>query len=254
MWDAWLQVHKSVLDHKKTMALAEALDLPDLYAAAHMIALWLWGLDNAPDGVLPSSTRTIAKAARWEGDPRQFADAIVHAGYIDRDEGGLLHIHDWDDTTGRLMDQREKQARKMRDARKRWKQQRDEPEEGERYGNDTGSVMGNVTTQKSNVTPLDIASFDDEGAYTHEQKLQERAAVPSVTPNVTDNVTVTLQVKRREEKSREEEEINLDQQAFNLKEGDGQLQATCPHPPPFRRAQSKRRQHHIRSTSRSRMR
>jgi len=111
----WLELHQAVWTHRKTFELASALGLDDTYAAAHVIRLWSWALDNAPDGDLSHlSARAIAYGAGWRaGATEAFLRALVEVGWIDEDH----RIHDWDDYAGRLVDRREANATRMRAAR-----------------------------------------------------------------------------------------------------------------------------------------
>lgn len=113
---AWLELHQSVRDHRKIVEVAESLDMPEPHVVGHLTYLWLWAIDNAPDGVLPASPRVIARAAWWTGDPLAFLAAVVGAGLIDQ-SGDLLTIHDWETYTGKLIGQRE--ANRQRQQRHR---------------------------------------------------------------------------------------------------------------------------------------
>jgi len=114
---AWIELHQSLFTHRKTMQAAETLDLPEVYVVAHLMALWTWALDNAPDGVLPASRRIIGKAAQWSGDPTALVNALFDAGFLDGDEEGRTLIHDWHSYAGRLVEKREANAERMRRAR-----------------------------------------------------------------------------------------------------------------------------------------
>ena len=114
---AWLELHQSLFTHRKTMQAAETLDLPEVYVVAHLMALWTWALDNAPDGVLPVSKRIIGKAAQWIGDPTTFVNALFDAGFLDGNDTGQAIIHDWHSYAGRLIEKREANADRMRRAR-----------------------------------------------------------------------------------------------------------------------------------------
>ena len=114
---AWLELHQSLFTHRKTMQAAETLDLPEVYVVAHLMALWTWALDNAPDGVLPTSRRIIGKAAQWTGDPSAFVNALLDAGFLDGGEEGQTIIHDWHSYAGRLVEKREANAERMRRTR-----------------------------------------------------------------------------------------------------------------------------------------
>jgi hypothetical protein len=114
---AWIEVHQALFTHRKVMHLADQLGIPEVYACAHLISLWTWALDNAPDGALNVRCTIVARASRWMGD----ADALVHAlcetGFLDEDEDGIYYIHDWDDYAGRLVEKRRQNRDRMREAR-----------------------------------------------------------------------------------------------------------------------------------------
>lgn len=102
---AWIEVHQSLPTHPKTMEAAMLLDVSEPVIVGHLVCLWTWAVDARPDGVLDlSKPRVIARAARWEGEPGRFVDALVGVRFLDEDGA----IHDWDDYTGRLMERRER--------------------------------------------------------------------------------------------------------------------------------------------------
>jgi hypothetical protein len=71
-------------------------------------------MDYAQDGDLSKFTdEDIADASEWDGDPRQFIDALVYSGFIDK-EGEWKHIHDWDEYVGRLIEKREYNKERMK--------------------------------------------------------------------------------------------------------------------------------------------
>jgi hypothetical protein len=66
----------------------------------HVCALWLWSIDNAPDGDLSDmDVKDIACAALWDGDPDKLLAALRGAKFID--EG--TQIHGWAEYTDKLM-------------------------------------------------------------------------------------------------------------------------------------------------------
>jgi hypothetical protein len=111
---AWIELHQAVWTHRKTFELASLLDLDETYAAAHVIRLWTWALDNAPSGDLSAlSDRAIAFGAGWRGDVTALVDALVRSGWLDDDR----RIHDWEEYAGRLVERREANAERARLAR-----------------------------------------------------------------------------------------------------------------------------------------
>jgi DnaD/phage-associated family protein len=121
---AWIEVHQSLPTHHKLKKLARALGLKKngiAEAVGHMCMLWLWSIDNAPDGQLSGiDAGDIAEAAGWGGDANKLVEAMTCAGFIV--DGA---IHDWDDYIGRLNDRRADNARRNREARARKKKERD---------------------------------------------------------------------------------------------------------------------------------
>jgi len=109
----WIPVAKSLPEHRKLIRLAEILDdsagtPPELHRSSmlttmsNLIHLWLWSLENAPDGCLSTLTaRTIAHAARFEGDPDVFLGGLIDSGFVDR-HGDELNLHDWPEYGGKL--------------------------------------------------------------------------------------------------------------------------------------------------------
>ena len=102
---AWIELHQSLPQHRKLLALRDALGLRTPAALGHMCLLWLWALDNAPDGdlsALParqlaeicqfSERRAgdLAVALRTSGHPRAAAAAARTAarGGHGRKQGG----------------------------------------------------------------------------------------------------------------------------------------------------------------------
>lgn len=115
---AWIEVHQSLPTHRKTLAVAAALDIAPIHVVGHLVAFWLWSLDNAPDGRMNDSARTIAFAAQWTGNASDLVDALVDAGFLERTEDGYA-IHNWWQYAGRLIDRRERNTERMRAARAR---------------------------------------------------------------------------------------------------------------------------------------
>lgn len=117
---AWIELHQSLFDHRKTLAAADALDLPEVHLVGHLASLWSWCLDNAPDGTLPESKRIIARGARWTGDAEAFVAALVSANFI-ADVDGSLVIVNWEQYGGKLIEKRKENAAKQARYRERHK-------------------------------------------------------------------------------------------------------------------------------------
>ena len=124
---AWIEVHQTLPNHRKTLAAAAILDISPVQMIGHLICLWLWALDNAPDGVMYTSrnalrNKMVATVSQWDGDPDAFVDALVESGFLDeRDDA--LELHDWYDYAGKLMETRKANRERQRLYRESKKQQ-----------------------------------------------------------------------------------------------------------------------------------
>lgn len=115
---AWIEVHQSLLTHRKTVLASRNLGIPKVQMVGHMVALWLWALDNAPTGtVQPPANVMIEFAAEWTGEPHDFAKALAEAGFLTFDHDGSVTITNWHEYTGKLLDRRAMNAERMRIAR-----------------------------------------------------------------------------------------------------------------------------------------
>lgn len=111
---AWLEIHQSLMNHRKTLIVSDILNIKPVYVVGHMVSLWLWCLDNAPSGNLHGvSARILASAAQWDGDSQTFLDALLGAGFLDEMPDCLV-VHDWWDYAGRLIEKRQTNRERMR--------------------------------------------------------------------------------------------------------------------------------------------
>lgn len=114
---AWIEIHQSLINHKKTIALAEELDMQEVHVVGHLVAFWLWALDNVQDGVLDGVTpRMVERAAQWNGDSGKLVHSMLVSGFLN-EKHGQMEIHDWFDYAGRLINKKKENAKRMREAR-----------------------------------------------------------------------------------------------------------------------------------------
>lgn len=115
---AWIESHQELGTHPKLHKFARVLHMCKPCAIGHLHYLWWWAVDYAPDGDLSRfEALDIAIGGEWEGDPDEFVDALVRAGFLDKTEGNGLFIHDWEGYAGKLIERRERNAERMREAR-----------------------------------------------------------------------------------------------------------------------------------------
>lgn len=116
---AWIESHQELARHPKTLRLARRLGVSIPAAIGHLQLLWWWAMDFAPDGSLAGfEAEEIALAVMWEGAPEDLLSGLVAARFVDEAPGGDGYaIHDWDDYAGRLIERRQVNAERMRNAR-----------------------------------------------------------------------------------------------------------------------------------------
>nr|DAE57466.1 MAG TPA: replisome organizer protein [Caudoviricetes sp.] len=114
---AWIELHQALPQHRKLLALRDALRLRTPAALGHMCLLWLWALDNAPDGDLSAlPPRQLAEICQFNARRAgELAAALRTSGFVDADG----RLHDWGDYTGRLIDQRAANRERQRQRRAR---------------------------------------------------------------------------------------------------------------------------------------
>ena len=124
---AWIELHQSLPQHRKLLALRDALGLRTPAAIGHMCLLWLWALDNAPDGDLSAlPAKQLAEICQYTGHRTgDLAAALRTSGFVDADG----RLHDWGDYTGRLIDQRAASRERQRRRRARLRAAMEESKE-----------------------------------------------------------------------------------------------------------------------------
>lgn len=119
---AWIESHDSLREHPKLKKMARLLGVNRAAAIGHLHMLWWWCLAYAQDGDLSRyDAPEIADGADFGGDAQEFITAMIEAGFLER-RSSNLHVHDWHDYAGRLIDRRERNRQAMRQAREQAKQ------------------------------------------------------------------------------------------------------------------------------------
>ncbi len=145
---AWIELHQSLMNHKKIIRLKNLLKIEAPHAMGLVCNLWLWAVDNASDGDLSEfSAEELSEVCGYKKDPQVFLKAMVDAGFIDK-KGKRKQIHDWSEYTGRLMESREirKEQARVRQAKRREKLKASKT--AEKRNNDV--TQGNVDVTRDN--------------------------------------------------------------------------------------------------------
>ena len=112
---AWIKIDQTLRDHKKVLSVSDSLDIEPVKVTGMLVLIWLWSLDNAPDGSLEGiSNRSIARAAQWDGDADEFVEALKNAGLLDVSADTGLSLHDWYEYAGKLVEKREAERERSR--------------------------------------------------------------------------------------------------------------------------------------------
>ena len=102
---AWIESHQTLLNHPKLASVCQTLDAERATIIGHLHIMWWWCVDYALDGELHYTNAQIAAGAGWTKNADEFVNALVDAGFLDRDESGL-RVHDWLDFCGTLISKR----------------------------------------------------------------------------------------------------------------------------------------------------
>lgn len=119
---AWIELHQTLPKNKKIMRLKRLLKIKTPQAIGHVCMLWLWALDNAPDGNLSDfSDEDIAEICEWTKNSEIFLRSLIDSGFVD-EIGNQKIIHEWSEYAGRLMDKRNVQREQARMRQQRYRE------------------------------------------------------------------------------------------------------------------------------------
>ena len=202
------------MQNRKLYSLKSALRIDTAKAVGTLALLWLWAIDNAPDGDLsPFGADEIAEAGGYTGkDPHAFVDALVGAGFVD-DDGTSLMIHEWYDYVGNLVDKRaitkaqnRERAQRYRDKRKQMSVTESVTERDDvtrRNADVTRDASERAALRNADVTALYSTvqySTNTVPCISEERKVKERSPevqpATDVTPTEADRPDV-LETKNR---------------------------------------------------------
>lgn len=153
----WIQVYSNLAQHPKTFAFAQSLSLesecvsPSVIAAGMLVGIWSLCAQSAPDGRLQEgAVGALAAAAGWRGTPQTLIDALLAAGLLDREDGGMLHIHNWDNYAILLIDQVEQRKSKTRERVRRYRAKQKGQADAKQDATDT---LRNAPTKPNQTKP-----------------------------------------------------------------------------------------------------
>ncbi len=84
---------RGILEHEKTLMLAEELGIMDPFAVGVLEVFWHYVAKYHPDGDLSGVRPSLmAKSIRYADDPEVLVEALKTAKFIDRE---TMYVHDW---------------------------------------------------------------------------------------------------------------------------------------------------------------
>lgn len=79
---AWAPIPQRWVHSAELSRLRRATRLPVATLIGHVTLLWLWALDNAPDGKIPREPFVLADAMAYDGDADEWLDALIASGFV----------------------------------------------------------------------------------------------------------------------------------------------------------------------------
>lgn len=106
---AWIMADQKLKDHPKTLDLMNLMIWDVDVTIGKLFRFWWWCVDYAEDGDLRKhNDARIAMAVGLNGIyGKEFVDAMVKSGWIDRDP--YFRVHDWWDCIGKFLEIKYKQ-------------------------------------------------------------------------------------------------------------------------------------------------
>jgi hypothetical protein len=94
-------------NHPKTHRLAELLGISWATAVGHLELLFHFAGHYTPRGDIGRyGEKRLAGAVGWKGKPSKLIDALVEAGWLDRNPDETILLHDWDEHADRAVKKR----------------------------------------------------------------------------------------------------------------------------------------------------
>jgi hypothetical protein len=119
----WIEVHDTLLDHRKLRRLERLTGVPCVYLRGHLVTLWLSVLRHRPDGILTDwEPEDFDFYANWQVSQGHFGtrgtlrDSLIKSGFVDC-YNNVDEIADWAQYSGTLkLAQRRQQERERKSA------------------------------------------------------------------------------------------------------------------------------------------
>jgi hypothetical protein len=114
----WIESHRGLKDHPKTVMLTAAWNDRKPCVLGHLHELWWWTLEYAPDGIIrPSFVPQVIAACEWHGKSDRFWSGLVESGFLEVQTDGSYAVHDWDEYAVRRIQRYEKENQRKQEWR-----------------------------------------------------------------------------------------------------------------------------------------
>lgn len=197
---AWIQVEQTLPTDKKTLKLKRALNISAPYAMGIITTLWLWCIDNAPDGdITDLDGDDLADICDYPDSGEKFLNALINSGFV-INNGEQTVIANWYERVGQLMDKRESQKEKARERQQAYRQRKKSEAEQNEKNNDCDAASQPVTDMSrechNNVmpchTPIQYSKsnniyIDGDDSYTRACACEESPDVENCVNNSVSN-------------------------------------------------------------------
>ena len=196
---AWIELHQSLINHRKTYGVAAELGVSRVQVVGHLAFLWTWALENVPsDGLLFSECpqdvlySILADVSNWHGDALKYVKALLDNGFIDYNDTEY-YLHNWTEYAGKLLNRRQADSERKRTQRKAEKavlppkisakKESDSPRDGVRTVPNRTQPYPTVTIspQAPNMGS-EILNLDDENVIPDDEILE--LAIEYSTPDM----------------------------------------------------------------------
>lgn len=172
----WIELHQTLPNNKKLLRLKRILKIKTPQAIGHVCLLWLWAVDNAPNGDLSSfSADDIAEVCEFTKDSEIFLKSLIEAGFLDNN----LRIHDWDEYTGKLLEKRAYQKEQTRLRQQRYRDKLKSKKEEQATTTSNASVTHNDCVSNAHNTTQHYTTVQYHSGECGEMRTPARGEEPS---------------------------------------------------------------------------
>jgi len=117
-----IRIATSFKGHRKRKKLEKILG-PS--ASGNLIDLWITVAQGNPEGKLVGwDEDDIAYSGNWDGDSKEFVNALIACKFLKESEAGCYEIHDWCDHQGYACKAKDRSEQAKKAAEVRWKEKR----------------------------------------------------------------------------------------------------------------------------------